>query len=199
MSAPQPGSRIVVLGCLFEGGLGLLAWGIGQLTRQPVLAHFRWDPADALIGLGASLPLLVLFVAAVHWPVGPLRRIRRFVDEVIRPLFASCSAAELALLALAAGVGEEMLFRGLIQGALVHWLGAGLGVAGASLLFGTMHPITPAYVLLAGLMGAFLGWLWLATDNLLAPITTHAVYDWIALLYLVRRPAAPSNEPADQQ
>ena len=43
-----------------------------------------------------------------------------------------------------------------------------------------------AYALLATAMG----WCWglfLVTGNLLAPIVTHALYDFLALLYLVRR------------
>jgi membrane protease YdiL (CAAX protease family) len=33
----------------------------------------------------------------------------------------------------------------------------------------------------------YLGWLWLASGNLLAPIITHGLYDFLALAYLTRR------------
>jgi uncharacterized protein len=44
---------------------------------------------------------------------------------------------------------------------------------------------------MAALMGAYLGWLWLLTGNLLTPIIAHAVYDLAALLVLTRLPAIP--------
>lgn len=129
---------------------------------------------------------MLIFLACVRWPIGPLRSIKHFADGVVRPLFAGCTVVELGALSLAAGVGEEMLFRGLLQAALARRLGIAAGLVLASILFGLMHPITPAYVVMAGLVGAFLGWLCLATGNLLAPIVTHAAYDWAALVYLLQ-------------
>ena len=40
--------------------------------------------------------------------------------------------------------------------------------------------------MLAGLIGLYLGWLWLAVGNLLVPIVVHALYDFVALMYLVK-------------
>ena len=36
------------------------------------------------------------------------------------------------------------------------------------------------------LMGLLLGGLWIATGNLLVPIVAHAVYDFLALVWLVK-------------
>jgi membrane protease YdiL (CAAX protease family) len=36
------------------------------------------------------------------------------------------------------------------------------------------------------LMGAFLGWIFLVTENLLPVIITHGLYDFLALAYLTR-------------
>ena len=83
----------------------------------------------------------------------------------------------------------------LIQEAAAGWVGGSWGVwvglAVASVLFGLAHAITVSYVLLAALMGLYLGWLWIATGNLLVPIMAHAGYDFLALVYLVkiRRPS----------
>ena len=43
-----------------------------------------------------------------------------------------------------------------------------------------------AAVLDATLIGAYLGFLWFAAGNLLAPITTHAFYDFVAPVYFLR-------------
>ena len=89
-----------------------------------------------------------------------------------------------------AGLGEEMLFRGVIQQGVADWVGGQYGVwfglAVAAILFGLAHHITFTYALLAGLIGLYLGGMWLLRDNLLLPIITHAMYDFIALTYLVR-------------
>ncbi len=144
--------RIVWMAVAFEGGLALLALGLG------------WLP-------GVQSPLV---------------RIKQLSEEFIREWFASCSVLQLGLISLLAGIGEEMLFRGVIQDTLSAWINPLAGIVLASLLFGLMHPITPFYVVLAALMGAFLGWIFIVTDNLLPAIITHGLYDFLALTYLTR-------------
>ena len=94
------------------------------------------------------------------------------------------------LISLFAGAGEEMLFRGLIQAGLDEWMtgpaGAWIALAVASLLFGLAHMVSATYAVVAALIGAYLGALLIATDNLLAPIVAHGLYDFVALIYLVR-------------
>jgi uncharacterized protein len=56
----------------------------------------------------------------------------------------------------------------------------------ASVIFGCFHLVTKTYAATATLIGAYVGVLCLAAENLLAPITTHAVYDFVALVYFLR-------------
>ena len=93
--------------------------------------------------------MLGLLWVGLCWPVGPLRRIEQFFDEEVRPLLGSRPWPDLALISLAAGVGEEMLFRGACKAALTRWLGPGLALAAPAVLFGLLHPITPAYTVIA--------------------------------------------------
>jgi len=179
--------RIVWLAMAFEGGLALLALGLGWLPGvQAPLPRIHWIAQDAAWGVLACLPLLVVFFICVRWPVGPLVRIRQLSEEFIREWFSSCTVLQLALISLLAGIGEEMLFRGVIQDTLSAWINPLIGIVLASLLFGLMHPITPFYVVLAALMGAVLGWIFIITDNLLPAIITHGLYDFLALAYLTR-------------
>jgi membrane protease YdiL (CAAX protease family) len=122
----------------------------------------------------------------VRWPVGPLARIKAFAEEVIKPLFRACTLLDLAAISLLAGVGEEMLFRGVLQDVFSRWLDPSLALVLASVLFGLLHLITPTYALLAALMGAYLGWLYAQTGNLFVAIMVHALYDFFALGYVVR-------------
>jgi membrane protease YdiL (CAAX protease family) len=120
-----------------------------------------------------------------------LIRIRRLCEEAIRPLFAACSLAELALICALAGLGEELLFRGVLQTAFSNELGMPAGVALASLIFGLLHALTPTYAMLATLLGIYLGVIWLLCDSLLVVSVAHGLYDFIALVYLTRGPALP--------
>jgi membrane protease YdiL (CAAX protease family) len=196
MTEESPGARdssqTIILAVLFEGSLAPLAVFLGWVLGQPALEGFAWRAEDAAIGAVATLPMLALFWLVERWPLGPLRTIRRFFEEEARPILAACTWPDLALIAVAAGVGEEMLFRGVFQGLLGRWLGRWAGLGAASLLFGLLHPISPAYIVLAMLMGAYLGWLWIWSGNLLTVIVAHALYDFFALLLLLREEPEPA-------
>src|SRR5262249_55630916 len=114
--------------------------------------------------------------------------------EEIRPTFRHCTLAELAAVSVAAGIGEEMLFRGVLQALFTRWLGTWTGVVLASLLFGLLHPITALYVVLAAICGVYIGMCWIATDNLLVVMVAHALYDFIALTYLLKS-KSPASVP----
>ena len=185
--------RALAMGVLFEGGLGVLACALGWLLDVRPWAQFLWSARDAGLGAAAAVPLAVLFFAALHSRLQPLVRIRRFLDEVFRPLFVRCTLAELALLSALAGLGEEMLFRGLLQTSASRALGTTAGLVVASVAFGLAHSITPTYAVVAGVIGGYLGWLWLATGNLLVPVVAHGLYDFVALVYLLRRQVPPAE------
>lgn len=210
MSAPPPEGEetrpdpqaarnsIVVLAILVEGGLVGLAIAGGWLLDQPPLSRFVLDPAGVVWGLAATLPLIGAYLVMNRWPIGPLRSIKAFTEQVICPALAPCTRIDLLGISCLAGLGEEMLFRGLLQDALLTrmpWYGA---LAIASVLFGLLHAITPAYVILAGLMGAYLGGLYMLSDNLLAPIITHAAYDFTVLIWALG-PEAPYDEDVDDE
>ncbi|HMA98728.1 MAG TPA: CPBP family intramembrane glutamic endopeptidase, partial [Wenzhouxiangella sp.] len=57
----------------------------------------------------------------------------------------------------------------------------------ASVVFGAMHALSRAYFMVATAMGFYLGWLYLATGNLLIPIVVHFVYDWVVLRYYLKK------------
>ena len=74
-------------------------------------------------------------------------------------------------------MGEELLFRGVLH--------QKMGIVGSNILFGLVHFVTPAYAVTAGLIGAYLRWVFLdQCDNLLAPILSASV-SMISLAFLV--------------
>lgn len=151
-----------------------------------------WQELDAsasalLQAIAATVPLLVglLVLPAGRW---------RWADELIgvvrrflRELFRNARPGAVALVALLAGLGEELLFRGVIQAGLADLWSPPAALLLASLLFGLAHAISPSYLLLASAMGLYLGLLYHWTGNLLVPIVVHALYDWIAIHFYLRR------------
>jgi uncharacterized protein len=110
----------------------------------------------------------------------------RRVELDVAPIFHGVGPVGLALIAVLAGLGEETLFRGVLQPWLAGLVSPWPAVLLAAVLFGAMHPVSPMYAVLAGLAGAYFGALLVLTGNLLAPIIAHAGYDFVALLVLAR-------------
>jgi membrane protease YdiL (CAAX protease family) len=183
---------VVLLAVLVEGGLLASASVFGWMVDQPPLLFFKWTLWGAVWGVVAAVPLVFLFFVFQRWPIGPLGRIQRFSEEVIRPLMAPCSWIDLLGISTLAGLGEETLFRGVLQEAVTRWCNSvWIGVLTVSILFGLMHSITFTYFVLATLMGAYLGCVWLYADhNLLVIVITHALYDFVVLIWLLRGPGA---------
>jgi hypothetical protein len=179
-----------------EGLLLLSAFGFAWILEQPALGMLHLRATDALMGLGASVPLVVLFVWSLDSSWSPLATVREFLESQVRAFFGPWSWWQLAAVSLAAGVCEEVLFRGVLQTGLSRWLGPGAALVLASAAFGLCHCVNRAYAVLAGSLGAGLGGLMLCTDNLLTPIVTHTVYDFAALVWFlrVRQPKAQGLE-----
>lgn len=91
-------------------------------------------------------------------------------------------------LSLLAGVGEELLFRGAVQGWLSLHLGPGPALLLASLLFGLVHFVSLAYCVVATGLGVVLGTAYLWSGSLGLVMAWHALYDLLALYCLLRFP-----------
>ena len=196
--------RTFSLVCLFEAGLGGIAWLLGLLIGYSPLATIHWTWMSLFWGVIGTLPLIVGLLCFQQSQATAFIEIRRVVEEVVVPMFRGFALWQLAAVALLAGAGEEILFRGFIQGGLVELLdflevpaATLFGLLLASLLFGLLHPLTKTYALLCALAGLYLGCFWLWSDNLVVPILIHAFYDFFALAYLVGRPS--SNRPLTEK
>ena len=134
---------------------------------------------DILLGtFGASFPLVLFFFSlskqAEKIPfMGSLRKI---IITDIKNLFSNTNLLDICLISILAGFAEELLFRGVIQ--------VKLGIVGASIIFGLLHFVTPAYCVIAKIMGFYLGFLFQYYESLLIPIQLHFIYDLGALVYL---------------
>jgi uncharacterized protein len=192
----RPGREVIVmLAVFFEAGLAPLSLLLGWFFAHPPLEQFAWSMQDALFGVMATVPAVLMFLAMLRWPVGPLSKVKEFCDYEVIPLLGESSWSEIGLVAFSAGVGEEMLFRGVFQPAIGGWLGLPWGVVLAGLLFGLFHPISVTYMIVASILGIYLGLVFYAGGNLISVIIVHALYDFAALAYVLRiRPVLESEE-----
>ena len=173
--------RILAIALLTQGGLIALAWWCSRALDLPP----QWNASlrDVVIGLVSALTLgganyLLLTRAPSNWLVDGVRSVYR---ETIVPLFGGLSMAGAIAIGAAAGVGEEWLFRGIVQPIV--------GLAASSVLFGIAHVggarMLPFGVWATG-MGVVMGTLAIVTGGLTAPMVAHGVYDILALEYIRR-------------
>jgi uncharacterized protein len=175
---------------IVEGAIGLAAIVLAWLFRVPIREQMpTLDSAIAYSagrGIVATIPLLIIFawLARSSWP--PFVQLREQVERLVDELFAGATLGQLALVALLAGVGEELLFRGVLQSVAIRWTTPVIGVMIASLLFGAAHALSKLYFVLATLISVYFAWIVLAYHDLFAAIVAHSMYDFAALLYFCR-------------
>ena len=102
-----------------------MAVGLGWLVGQSPLETLHWDVRGLLVSPLLALPPLGLVWLCLWRPIGPLADLVRVVDQMLTPLFRQCTLAEMAIICLLAGLGEEMLFRGVIQAGIANWASDG--------------------------------------------------------------------------
>lgn len=145
-----------------------------------------FSPRPYLWGILAALPLSAVMLAVQFAPVSWFDSVHGHAESVVRPTFRELHWLDLALLSALAGVGEEAFFRGFLQQSLVPWTPVWLAIAAPSVLFGLLHWVSPMYALLAFAASLYLGWVQYVCQDLVATITAHALYDFAALLFLVK-------------
>lgn len=196
---PLPRGRLLAGAVAFEGGLLLLALLLDRVLGVWSLASVRFTMRGVLLGLAATLPLILGLAATMRASAGPLARLREDVDQVVTVLFAQARPADILVISLLAGVGEEALFRGVLLNGLHRAFGPAAAFLGTALLFGLGHAITRRYALYATVVGAYLAWVVIATGDLLVAAVAHAAYDALALAWLMARRPAPALAPPDDQ
>lgn len=171
----------------------LLALVIASFAVELMLSEvwLRWARSSTLLellllpqGLGRSLAAgLILGIAlALASRVFFATFARELTEELFVPVFGGTTPGDLALLSLLPGLGEEILFRGVLQ--------PEIGLVPASLVFGLMHSglsrrLLP-YGLWATVVGALLGSLYLWSGNLWGCIAAHALVNALGIWWIRR-------------
>ena len=141
------------------------------LSLRPAEAHAYSALLGAALG-GAVVVLTRVSVARFVWA--------RRLHQELRPLARGLSMTGVFTLAALSALGEELLFRGLLQ----PWL----GLLPQAFLFGALHQVRGpgrwAWMVWATAMGLLLGATFKLTGSLAGPIAAHALVNGLNLRYL---------------
>ena len=166
--------------------LGVAAYGLSLLLDTPLEPQIAFRVNDALIGVIATLPLVVFLWWFSNTAIDRLARFRESQIAFFANVGFTFTPARIAIMAFAAGVSEELLFRGVFQTWLAGIAPLAAAIIISNIVFGLLHMRTALYAIIAGLVGVYLGALYAVTGNLLAPIVAHMLYDAVALEYTRR-------------
>ncbi len=164
--------------------LGVCAAVIAVVWRgSPFVYPSPWLDLGAPASHAYSLALGLAFGALVV--LGTRVLVPRFawardLHQELRPIARGISGTGIIVVAILSALGEELLFRGVLQ----PWL----GLVPQALLFGVMHQVRGrsrwVWVGWATLVGLALGAIFELTGSLVGPLVAHAVINGLNLMYL---------------
>jgi len=173
-----------------------IAWSLLQIRfidRAPRLAE------GMIAGLAVATPLLAGLWVLSRSRGNLSRQLWEVPTELLGPALSRSSQAGLAGLALTAGIGEELVFRGVLQ----TWLSpAGLVAALVlpNVLFGLLHYVNATYAIAAGITGLYFSFLleFVPNVSLYSLMVAHAFYDYVALNCLASKVRSRGRTPESQ-
>jgi len=158
-------------------------------SRRALGLHGHRFGRNVALGVYGFLCFLPIHAALMLFVQVALDRLnlRPVMQEPVRLFLKTDSAVALMAVplvgVLVAPVGEEVLFRGFIQGALREACGARAALAATAALFAAIHFNLFAFPALLAL-GLVLGYLYDRTQSLVGPIVLHALYNAAVLALL---------------
>ena len=153
---------------------------------RPMTAWFTGHWIGSLaIGSLLALPLFVLIIVILP-SIPPLRDVFESIEDSVAPLFKGMKLWQAAVISLLAGMGEEIFFRWCLQGGLAQSMPMVTAIIIASVIFGACHWLNTTYFVLTTIIGVILALIYLNAGPL-AAIACHAVYDFFAIRYLIRK------------
>ena len=167
--------------------VGSRAGGASALGLVPVpwRAFAAWSAGLVATGLAVTAAFRV---AGPRLGLGESRLLRDLLPRTPR------ERATFAGLSLAAGVGEELAYRGYVIPVLAGLVGSPVAIALSSLVFGLLHAYQGA---LGMVRTATLGWVlavgFLASGSLWPPMAAHAILDLLLGMALAERMMVPEE------
>jgi membrane protease YdiL (CAAX protease family) len=156
------------------------------LSRERVADRLRTRVAGVRWGL---VPAMVLGILALSNVLDGLLTLLDLADQgtlkLMTDVIGSARGGELALvlavMALGAGLAEELFFRGFLQTRLAQRFPPAVAIVAASVCFGIMHA-DPVHSPVAALLGLYLGWITERAGSILPAVIAHVVNNAMAVL-----------------
>jgi tetratricopeptide (TPR) repeat protein len=179
-------------------GLGLILWalplvaaaGLG-FARQSWGEPFAWRPRiprrNVLLAVFAAIGVFILFNFTYAYLIEHITQKPMPDQEIVAWIKAGIRSSPWLTfvgIAIAAPMAEEILFRGLLYGALQRWLSARWTIILTAVVFATVH-LQPVYFLPLFGFGLVLGWARHKSGTLALPFFIHLLNNSIALLIAI--------------
>jgi len=188
------GYGLVALVYLRTKGLGADFLGL----RMPTVRDLIWA------GAGYALTMVLYVAIAVGIRLSGLQPAQNRIQDVVGG-DPTLVLLLVPLSILLIGPGEELLFRGLVQGRLRQTFGPAIAIGLATFVFAIIHYPSLSgsatgqliYVAIISVPGLIFGVAYEYTDNLVVPALIHGLYNatLFALLYVALRFAPESMGP----
>lgn len=171
---------LILFSIIMAAALAALGVTVGQFVDVSPLATLSLQPAMFLLGAVLAMPLFGIDALLQNVQEDTASEVYSLsIFGTTTPVLSVVALA--AAVTLATGVGEETLFRGLIQQGIASLAGPWVGLVVGAGVFGLAHKMGPSDVLFISLSGAYMGLVFLQYGDLTVPIATHATYDFLIL------------------
>jgi uncharacterized protein len=177
----KPGVRVFPLSLIYFIMFLVSAW-LGARLKTFHFPTVGPEFAAKMVADVAVAAFLGLAVSLITVLVAQKIQVFRKLMELFVQFFEHLTPGEVFFLAAFSALGEEFLFRGVIQ--------PYLGWVATSFLFGLLH-VGPdrrfvPWTIFGILAGLFLGGLYEWLDNLLAPVAAHFVINYVNLKLMLK-------------
>jgi len=171
-------------GIIFEFIAGVVAVILSLIFGYNIFKNITLSVIGFIQGLAYTIPALLFFYLLFKIPLANIKRIEDMIINFLTTILSGCGVIHFAALSIVAGVCEELLFRGFLQGFLTEKFGALPGIIVANIAFGFMHPVSLLYACIVFVVGCYFSFILHLTNNLFVLMVTHATYDFAALCYI---------------
>lgn len=164
------------------------AFGFGRGgTMSPLILGAGMAVIFLPVGKGLQYVSLKL-IEAGHGQA-PVQEAVKMLQDAHSP---ESRVAQVFFAVMLAPVAEEMLFRGILYPAIKQFKLPRVALFSTAILFAAAHENPPIFLPLM-VLGLALALLYEKTGNLLAPITAHAVFNGINIIWFYQQTLAPAH------
>lgn len=180
-------TNIQTLGIIFIGlELGITAIGLTLahfLLPKSLFLFLRFNSRAWIESLIWSIPpagLAGLIASNMSAQLNSFKSVLKlFQSGPLKKFATQSNLVTIVIFCFAAGIGEEILFRGVFQ--------VRFGLPIAALLFSVVHAVSLELFTMTFALGLYFGFIfWISGNNLLVPIVAHAACDFVFLLFYRR-------------